>query len=237
MTICPKCGTNNVRKVTSIVSEGTSTSSVSTVRQITLGNNTYHVPVQLHATATSLLAQRLTPQIEEPKKMPPYSATTEVIFQYLLYLWTPFIFGIGLLAVLKLPKKHNKVKVPALLYTVFGFLTLLALSAVDEAGAVTPTETMQLAVVCFLPFFVIVLIYIYQITKVIKEELPVLEANALKSRQDNSAEIAAYHNAIRRWNELYYCLSDDVVFNPEDDSGAFVIPERMVNLLYRQEST
>ncbi len=71
--------------------------------------------------------------------------------------------------------------------------------------------------------FLLVLIYVLSYK-------PKVDQSKKEDKERLAKEIPLWETAMERWNRLYYCMRDDVVFDP--DTEASFRPEEMMNYLY-----
>jgi len=61
--------------------------------------------------------------------------------------------------------------------------------------------------------------------------LAIISLASGKMKQQSDAEQRQYQRALAKWNTLYYCYRDDIVFVPGESS--FASPEQMHAFLYQ----
>ena len=208
---CPSCAQlDSVRKVTSIVSEGTLVGQYEDSAPVQWQGKTYWIPVQKSTAFSTVLAQRLAPPAQ-PKKPIKKNPTSPVFFTAGLTILVVIFWAIvGIVLEPALGLEHG------------GLNRLLE----DRLG--------PLSIVCSL---LCVSITGGVLGWVILRAFPSL---GTKLQQDNQHAMAQYQAelrlyerypiAIKRWRQLYYCSRCDVVFIPGE--GRFAPIEKMYSYLY-----
>ena len=183
---CPRCNQmDQVRKVTSIVTEGVSETRVQGANPVSWGGKTYYLPVHRAGSSVTMLAKRLLPP-EKPKTLGGR-------------FWGALRWGI-LLAFLGC----------------CGCLGALPLMSMGDS------TTGTLGVIAGLFFIAL---------GAILSILAIISLASGKTRQQSDAEQRQYQRALAKWNTLYYCYRDDIVFVPGESS--FASPEQLHAFLYQ----
>ncbi len=205
--VCPKCGKDDqIRKVTSIVTEGSTGMMYSDVLGTLAGTGS--------AFFQTALAQRLRPpsQPKKPKKSD-YMPRTPRRFFVFLFLNLP-------LSVIILALLSSRISVPDNwvfgLICLFGWALLASVLFVTElyVGAILLGWRRWLAL--FLGM---------------DERYQEARKQAERDYQGALRLYMKWPEAIRLWNNLYYCSRDDIVFVPGKDG--FASPEQLHIFLYQ----
>ena len=184
---CPRCNQmDQVRKVTSIVTEGVSETRVQGTNPVRWGGKTYYLPAHHAGSSVTMLAKRLLPPLEKPKTLGGR-------------FWGALGGGILL-----------------------AFLGCCGLSGALSSMSMGDSTTGTLGVIAGL--FLIALGAILSI-------LAIISLASGKTRQQSDAEQRQYQRALAKWNTLYYCYRDDIVFVPGESS--FASPEQLHAFLYQ----
>lgn len=230
--VCPRCGQiDAVRKVSSIVSEGITTTPYQGISPLQLGDKTYLLPALREMTFSTLLTKRLVAQLpEKPKGV-----------SWIRYLE-------------KLPERYQRIGYLNILLGLAIFGMIVTISVIVGAGfgylLYTPSpygrpviEVMFTTAFCFGCPLSLTLLGVYMILerRYFVEKVPVLKENYIfrnerearakrRAEQEYQAGLAKYNRALEKWwNYVYYCSRDDGVFT----TGSHLVPvEQMRVLLY-----
>jgi hypothetical protein len=86
--VCPKCGlADRIQKVSSIVAQNTSTVQMPDTQPVQIGKTTYYLPITQQGSSTTMLAQRLLPNLQ--KSIKPTKAGLAMVYFIVfgVYLW------------------------------------------------------------------------------------------------------------------------------------------------------
>jgi len=222
---CPICGLQDmVQKVSAIVSGQTNqTRWISTESEIYTDDKgksqTRYVSVPHNATWTSHLAQKLFPP-EQPVLNKGCSVNVVNLFLYyvLIAIVGPMILQ-GLCGIFWVP-----------LSIIYGETEY---KFVNNLGA-TPKIILTIGIEVFICLLLIGLFFLFKIIlKMIqKESRNREEYKQLQAEKFNQEEMPKWRSAMNRWNNLYYCKRDDLIFIPGEGTSDSI--DNMMDYIYKQ---
>lgn len=216
---CPFCGQNDrIEKVSAIVAKGTSEFEGRTqqwVQERVRGKDVGHwEEVPLRVTQVSELASKLSAPVR-----PDYSPSC-------WWLIAPFIPSPWIWAWFAPISQRMKVALGIMLVLVVFIYSLSPLfpTNTDDSGAMIAGLSMYF---CLIPILLIASLVAYYVG--LREETTSRRAHI------ESAELPRWQMAKDRWDRLYYCFRDDLVFDPE--TGETCRTETLQQFLYANTRT
>ena len=201
---CPNCRQTNFRKVISIVSEGTTTSSIPHTIPLSWQGRTYYFQTSRHAKTVSTLVQRLSPppRLVDSKRKQQTNSTTNSV-------WLT-VYGILLVGVFPV---------------IMGLFTIYSLhnqgqQLLDLAWLYIPIVIWAIIFI-FLPLWMLVRS---------KSKNAIRKFDYLQKQQQ--LEEMVQNNAKRKYFRLYYCYVCDSIFDPDDVSRRFVPTDNLDSYIY-----
>jgi len=207
---CPICNSSDmITKVSASYSSGISTGSYSgsaisfiTPLSSKESSSVAYTPVRMSGYNISDLSKRLAP----PSKPGGYS-TGGCLQVFLVFLG---LFGTSAISVI-LP----------LIFTYIGIFA---------SRDIPPNEvSVSVIVMPIIGFIISIILIIFMWRRIINTNRGI-NVDAGKNKEKYESDIETWGNAIQKWDKLYCCFRDDIVFSPETGEHAPV--DNIANLLY-----